>query len=541
MLRQFSIRFRLTALIVLPLLVLITVISLMLNRMSALNQDINSLYEDRVVPLRQIKSMSDAFGISIVDALHKYRGGDLAAAQLSRIVSDARQQGLQQWQNYQNTRLTPEEQQLVNAADRALQPVEQQIDLYLQLSAQGELQQQAANEFIPQLYRVFDPLTKSLDELINLQLQESAQFVAATHQAFDKLFNALLVFAVILVIILAVAGLSIYRSVNQPLQRLENTMQNIAANSDLTVVIPQDGDDEITRVSRSFSQMMSNFRSLIQELRDAVHQSSTAAEEMSAISRQVSSTVSDQEEQLAMVATAITEMSGAVKEVAGNATETSAQAAAADRQAKQGQDKISANLQAIHTLSDSVNEAAGVIRQLHEQSADITEVLTVIRNIAEQTNLLALNAAIESARAGEAGRGFAVVADEVRKLAQNTQQATESIGTMIDRLQQSAQDAVGRMNQASGEAADGVKFAEESGTILESIAQAVSRIADMNFQVSTATEEQSQVADEITNSINRFSVSLAEVADSAGQSAQASEEIARLSSGLQQQVNVFRA
>src|SRR5690606_41604036 len=76
---------------------------------------------------------------------------------------------------------------------------------------------------------------------------------------------------------------SIYRSVNQPLQRLEDTMQNIASHSDLTVVIPQDGDDEITRVSRSFSKMMSNFRSLIQELRDAVHQSSTAAEEMNAI------------------------------------------------------------------------------------------------------------------------------------------------------------------------------------------------------------------------------------------------------------------
>ncbi len=60
MLRQFSIRFRLTALIVLPLLVLIAVISLMLNRMSAPNQDIDSLYKDRGAPLRQIKIMSDS-------------------------------------------------------------------------------------------------------------------------------------------------------------------------------------------------------------------------------------------------------------------------------------------------------------------------------------------------------------------------------------------------------------------------------------------------------------------------------------------------
>jgi len=68
-------------------------------------------------------------------------------------------------------------------------------------------------------------------------------------------------------------------------------------------------------------------------------------------------------------------------------------------------------------------------------SGQISAVVDVIRKISEHTNLLALSAAIEAARAGEAGRGFSVVADEVRTLSANTQQATESINTMVALLQ----------------------------------------------------------------------------------------------------------
>ncbi|MVW74473.1 HAMP domain-containing protein [Pseudomonas sp. R-22-3w-18] len=541
MLTQLTVRMRLLLLALVPLVVLVLVIGMALNNASRANQSFVELFQDRMQPISQIKVVSDAYAVAMVDALHKYRAGVFDEARLRKEFGEARQRGDQAWAAYIATRLTAEESARVERTKPHLQRVQQLAEQYLGQIASGELQAADAASFNRTLYDTFDPLGGELEGLISLQLGEGEKLGAQTADNYQSMRNTFLLIGAVALILVLLAAVLISLSIIRPLSGLRNLIGEVQESSNLTLRAEVSGRDEVSDTARAFNALLESQQALIRHLTDTATQLAAASEEMSAISAQVSQAAAAQGDQTNMVATAVHQMSVAVQEVAQNAQSTASMAADASKEARQGSELVQANLRAIQGLSGSVETAGKVIDTLHTQSDEISSVLGVIQSIAEQTNLLALNAAIEAARAGEAGRGFAVVADEVRSLASNTQKATESIRGMIDALQGGARSAVSAMQQSREQAQSSVSHAREAGEVLGHIAHAIEGIADGNVQISAATEEQTAVANEISQNISGLNDSIGEVVNGSEQSAVASRDLAQLASGLQQQIQRFRA
>lgn len=540
MLNQMSVKSRLLLLVCLPLLLLIAISAISIKEMGFLSDGATSIYQDRVVPLKQIKQVADAYAVTSVDLLHKYRGELLGASEVMQQLQQQSQFADQVWQTYLATTLTAEEAVLAEKAKQQILVFRQKLQDYQPQIADGSLLQRSAKDFNTELYQLADPLSLSLAKLIDEQLIEAEKFKVTAAEQYQFFLRLFVIALLVVFICLGILSWFIYRSIHSPLNQLQHAMSVVGDQSDLRVRAQITGNDEIAITARAFNQTISRVHQFFSELGDAVSQLAAASTQMNQISQQVSGTAVEQEQQASLIAAAVHEMSAAIQQVANSALATSEQANDADQKTQQGYQKVIQNVSSIEQLSTMVDGASRVIEQLNGESEKITQVLAVIQTIAGQTNLLALNAAIEAARAGEAGRGFAVVADEVRTLATNTQKATESIRTMIDNLQGSASEAVQAMSRSGQYASISVANAQEAGQVLEDIKSAVGTIVDMNVQISAATEEQTVVAEDINKNISEFSVSIGEMTRSATYSADTSASLAQLAARLQQQAASYR-
>ncbi|MCB1763935.1 MAG: methyl-accepting chemotaxis protein [Gammaproteobacteria bacterium] len=362
------------------------------------------------------------------------------------------------------------------------------------------------NEKMPEFDAAAGTLIEEVDNLMAFTKARFQDRLARQSIAAELMKQTTFVSSIIFLVMMIFLVIVALRNILVPINKMAKLARDLAeGEGDLTKRLDDSRRDELGITAASINLFVAKTQETIRAMSSVAREIATAARHLASLAVQTDENMSSQLQESQQVATAMSEMLASAQEVARNTSDTAAETQGVNEESRSGKVDIETTTDKIEALAAEMDEAQRVVAELGEQSANIGSVLDVIKGISEQTNLLALNAAIEAARAGEQGRGFAVVADEVRSLASRTQQSTEEIQAMIDRLQSSSSKAVSVIDEGGKLVHISVSSVQQASVSLDVINSRIARISQMNNQIATAAEEQSLVLGEIDKNITNIS------------------------------------
>jgi methyl-accepting chemotaxis protein len=330
-----------------------------------------------------------------------------------------------------------------------------------------------------------DNILSQLDKLIQSQTRKADQARLAMADSFRNFASLVWIFGLLLILVTAVTGYLIQRSILVPLKKTVAFAQRIERGI-LTTTLEIYQEDEIGELAEALRNMKDKLEEIVEDIRTDAEIIASASTHLTEIAQRVSGDAISQAE-------TTKEVSAAMEEMASNIQLSTSNSVFTEKITSQASEEMV-------EVNKLANVAVGYM-------SEITEKISVINDISLQTNLLALNAAVEAARAGDHGKGFSVVAAEIRKLAEKVKTASAEI---------------------TGLARNAAQTTDSYSEHLAGLLPEISKSANLVREISAADVEQSNSSDQINLAVQQLT-------DFTRKNAEASESLADSAFSLKDQ------
>ena len=501
------------------------------------NEQLQFMFEQRVVPLTNLGNVETLYQRLRVNTRDIVFVGETASKkkEFEEIIKEIKATIDTELKTYGNGSIILDtEQALLDELYPALEDYYAVLDKTITFAYANDTE--AYLRIAPEFKELGSRVEGIIQELIDLNVELAQKSNTESNQQYHKAKIATIIVVLIAIVFSITVGYILAQQIARPLNKIV-TLVGKVANGDLTQTADIDTTDEVGILAKSTNTMVISLRKLMQEVMNMSKHVAASSEDLTASAEQTSQATGEITTAIQRIAEgaeasttslevsskSLEEVTLGVQNIAENSNLIAEAGTQASTQAKMGGEFVEKTVQQIHAINDSVNESDNTIRSLDRRSQEIGEITKVITEIANQTDLLALNAAIEAARAGEHGKGFAVVAEEVRKLAEQSQQSSIQISTLISEIQVDMARSNASMDQVKSDVKEGLSIVEKTEESFNLILNALEKVGIQIDDMAATAEQISASAQEVSANVSS-SASLSRASSTNAQSVAASTE-----------------
>lgn len=558
-------------------IIMILLTGLLIVQLFFMKKDMDSLYQNRVIHMKQLKQISDMYAVNIINNSNKVKNKMITWDQGVDNIKAADSEIKSNIEAYELTELTAEEETIFEDLKKAKIEADKMTEKLI-LTMKNKDIEGLNNLVTGALYQRMDFVTNKITRLIDLQLTIAEEIYDKNSIRYSLTLVISLIVIFLFSVIQGVLSILITSNIKKSINSFNNLFSKMA-NGDLReLYIKKENSkrkeskkiktNEMDELGFNYNNLVENLKKIIKEIGFHSGQTASSAIQLSGGMNIISESTQMQTKDLGGLENQIDELRDKMNNVLGNIRNQTTSVEETSKGINEifgTMEKVFESTQNTIKISQETKEAAEKgeksavnsfegIRKMEKIISDIDRITLSIKNISEQTNLLALNAAIEAARAGDAGRGFSIVAEEVRKLADMTKTSVNDIGEMLLTAKDTMRDNLSLAEHSEEQLQEiiikAVKTNDEIQEVfnamsvqrfaIEEITRSVLEVSKNSANVEGLSVEQLEIFEQIREGVNSISSQAQAISIGTEESLGVAQELSSIADDLNEMIGVFK-